>query len=277
MAGRAHDAEAQRGCDHQSSGVRHFSAGMTSLVRISRLRISCAGDRSPPGLSSAAMPTTPSCSRSCPSRSTSAGPVPNATFFSRMSLVRQRRQPLCLALPEIHRARAGASDRRQRDLGLALHVVGDRLARLVVARPSPSAPRRGECGGTRRPGPRARRRATRLGTCRAARQLRNVHAAQADEDRQPHAADARERLRRRGGHAHRRVGPLDRARRDGDVLEAIEPAVVAERLAFPCLQDDLERLEEARLALLVRRRRARRSSRVPPLRPTPKSNRPPLR
>ena len=83
-------------------------------------------------------------------------------------------------------------------------------------------------------------------------QLGNVHAAQPDEDRQAHPAHAGKRVRGGGGHPHRRVRPLNRARGDGDVGEPKEPAVVAERLALPRLEDDLERLEEARLALLVR-------------------------
>ena len=64
---------------------RYFSAGITCLVRISRLRISRSVGRSPPGFSSAATPVTPSSSRSRPKRSISAGPVPKATFRSRIS------------------------------------------------------------------------------------------------------------------------------------------------------------------------------------------------
>src|SRR5262245_42273820 len=44
---------------------------------------------------------------------------------------------------------------------------------------------------------------------------------------------------------------LIRPGRDRRVLEAVELALVAERLALPRLADDLERLAEARLALVV--------------------------
>jgi hypothetical protein len=43
------------------------------------------------------------------------------------------------------------------------------------------------------------------------------------------------------------MGKLIRARRDGGVLEAVILALVAEWLALPRLEDDLERLAEARL------------------------------
>src|SRR5205814_3134633 len=84
------------------------------------------------------------------------------------------------------------------------------------------------------------------------RQLGNVHAAQSDEDGQAHPGDPRERLRRGRGHPDRRVRLLIRARDDGDIREAVEPALVAERLALPGLEDDLPRLQEARLAPLLR-------------------------
>jgi hypothetical protein len=80
---------------------------------------------------------------------------------------------------------------------------------------------------------------------------RDVHAAQADEDGQTHLSDSRECLLGRGGHAKRRVGQLIRARRDGRVLEAPVLPFVAERLALPRLEDDLERLAKARLTLRV--------------------------
>jgi hypothetical protein len=48
------------------------------------------------------------------------------------------------------------------------------------------------------------------------------------------------------------MGQLIRAGGDGGVLEAIVLARVAEGLALPGLEDDLERLAEARLALRVR-------------------------
>ena len=63
----------------------YLNAGITCLVRISRLRSSCAVGKSPPGFSSAATPVTASSSRRCPRRSTRAGPVPKATFLSRIS------------------------------------------------------------------------------------------------------------------------------------------------------------------------------------------------
>src|SRR5262245_4254872 len=82
-------------------------------------------------------------------------------------------------------------------------------------------------------------------------QLGRGHTAKPDENRQAHAAHVRKRLSGRRGHPHRRMRLLIWARRDDRVLEAIELALVAEGLALPRLQDDLERLEEARLALLV--------------------------
>src|SRR5499426_4609876 len=83
-------------------------------------------------------------------------------------------------------------------------------------------------------------------------QLRSRHAAKAHEDRQAHPPDVRERLGGRGGHADRRMGLLIRARGHRGVLEAIEFPLVAEGLALPRREDDLERLEKARLTLLVR-------------------------
>src|SRR2546422_255727 len=68
------------------------------------------------------------------------------------------------------------------------------------------------------------------------RQLGNVHAAQPDEDGQAHPGDPRERLRRGRGHPDRRVRLLVRARDDADIGEAVEPALVAERLALPGLE-----------------------------------------
>src|SRR5439155_515062 len=53
-------------------------------------------------------------------------------------------------------------------------------------------------------------------------------------------------------HADRWMGNLIGPRRDDGVLQAIELALVAERLARPPAADDLQRLAEARLALGVR-------------------------
>jgi hypothetical protein len=61
-----------------------------------------------------------------------------------------------------------------------------------------------------------------------------------------------ERLLGGGGHPERRVRELIGAGRDGGVLEAIELARVAEGLALPRGEDDLQRLAEARLALRIR-------------------------
>ena len=83
-------------------------------------------------------------------------------------------------------------------------------------------------------------------------QLGGRHAAEPYEDGQAHPSDARKRLRGRRGHPDRRVRLLNRTRGHGGVVETIELALVAERLALPRRQDDLERLEEPRLALFVR-------------------------
>src|SRR5712692_9089864 len=80
----------------------------------------------------------------------------------------------------------------------------------------------------------------------------DVQIPEPDEERQAEARDLGEGLRRVGGHAERRVRHLIRRRGHRDVLEAVELAVVAEGLALPGQADDLERLEEARLALAVR-------------------------
>src|SRR3989442_555271 len=58
-------------------------------------------------------------------------------------------------------------------------------------------------------------------------------------------------LRVRRGHRDRRMRLLIRARGDGGVGEAIELAFVAEGLALPRREDDLQRFEEASLALFV--------------------------
>src|ERR1700730_14315320 len=82
-------------------------------------------------------------------------------------------------------------------------------------------------------------------------QLRDVHVAKTHEDRQPQLGDERKGLGGIGGHPERRMRLLIRTRRDGGVLEAVELAVVAERLALPGFLDDLERLAKARLALAI--------------------------
>src|SRR6185295_14404319 len=82
-------------------------------------------------------------------------------------------------------------------------------------------------------------------------QQRDVQVTQPDEEGQAQAGHLGERLRGVGGHAHRRVRHLIRSRGDGDVLDTVELAVIAERLALPGETDDLERLEEARLAFAV--------------------------
>src|SRR6185503_18677073 len=73
----------------------------------------------------------------------------------------------------------------------------------------------------------------------------------ADEDRQAHPPDPWERIRRRRGHAYQRMGLTIGPRRDGDVGELVELPRVAEGLALPRRENDVERLEEACLALLV--------------------------
>src|SRR3989442_1175047 len=61
----------------------------------------------------------------------------------------------------------------------------------------------------------------------------------------------RKSLRGRRGHPDRRMRLVIRARGDGGVGEAIELAFVAEGLALPRREDDLQRFEEASLALFV--------------------------
>ena len=56
------------------------SAGITSSVRIRRLRVSSSGGIRPPGFSSAMMPSRPSSSLSWVSRATTPAAVPKATF-----------------------------------------------------------------------------------------------------------------------------------------------------------------------------------------------------
>jgi len=82
-------------------------------------------------------------------------------------------------------------------------------------------------------------------------ELGDVEVADPDEELQPEPSDQRERVRRVGGHPHRRMRRLVRARRHHDVLEPVELALEAERLTLPRLADDLEGLDEARLALGV--------------------------
>src|SRR5207249_6939946 len=133
------------------------------------------------------------------------------------------------------------ADRRARQLRLALEVVRDRLSWLLG---------RGLLGGRRVD----RNPQTRVAVARMPgfaprgaidlqmpRELWDAHAAQADEDRQPHLRDAWKRLGRRRRHAQRRMRRMERPRRDRDVGEAIELALVAEALALPRLEHDLER------------------------------------
>src|SRR5712692_322367 len=82
-------------------------------------------------------------------------------------------------------------------------------------------------------------------------ELRDVHVAEPDEERQSGAADEGERLHRVGGHPHGRMGELIRPGPDRDVLEPVELPLIAERPALPRLPDDLEGLDEALLALGV--------------------------
>src|SRR5207237_8926291 len=82
-------------------------------------------------------------------------------------------------------------------------------------------------------------------------QIGDLSGAQANEDGQAHPARGGKRLVAGGGHADGRVRHLVRTRRDGRVVDPIELALVAERLALPSLADDLQRLAESRLALAV--------------------------
>src|SRR5262249_61901191 len=96
------------------------------------------------------------------------------------------------------------------------------------------------------------RLAPRLAVClQAAGQLRDVHAAQTHEDRQTHAPNPGERLGGGRRHSDERMRRAIRARRDRDIVESIEPSREAEGLALPGGEDDLQRLEETLLALLV--------------------------
>src|SRR2546428_159422 len=70
-------------------------------------------------------------------------------------------------------------------------------------------------------------------------QIGNLVRSEANKDGQAHLADDRKRLLGVGRHPDRRMGILIRAGRDGRVLEAIELAVVTERLALPRLPDDV--------------------------------------
>src|SRR5439155_1012286 len=83
-------------------------------------------------------------------------------------------------------------------------------------------------------------------------QIGGLRDAQADEDGQSHPAGRGKRLVAGGGHAKGRMRDLIRTRRDDRVLDPIELARVAERLALPALTDDLQRLAKACLALAVR-------------------------
>src|SRR5882724_1630815 len=82
-------------------------------------------------------------------------------------------------------------------------------------------------------------------------QIGDLGGAQPDEDGQAHLADRRKGLLGVSGHPDGRMRRLERAGRDRRVLKPVELAVVAERLAFPGLPDDLERLAEPRLTLPV--------------------------
>ena len=67
------------------AGRGHRKAGTTSRAMISKLRASSSGEMRPPGFSSATIPSNPSSSRNCASRSITSAAVPNTTFFARMS------------------------------------------------------------------------------------------------------------------------------------------------------------------------------------------------
>src|SRR5262245_50864134 len=166
-------------------------------------------------------------------------------------LVRKPRQALDARLQPLRGPGAGPAHGRLLQVGLSAEVERDAVERLLE---------RGLLGGRGvdgnaqvdvavagvpgvAPGPAIREHVM--------TERRDVHAAQADEDRQSHLADLGKRLLRRGGHAKRRVGQLVRARRDGGVLEAPVLTLVAERLALPGLEDDVERLAEPRLAFRV--------------------------
>src|SRR5204863_203685 len=79
-------------------------------------------------------------------------------------------------------------------------------------------------------------------------QIGDLRGAQADEDGQAHPARGGKRLVAGGGHADGWVRHLVRTRRDDRVVDPIELALVAERLALPSLTDDLQRLAESGLA-----------------------------
>src|SRR5262249_51373984 len=82
-------------------------------------------------------------------------------------------------------------------------------------------------------------------------EIGDLRGPEPDEDGQPEPRGDRERLLARGRHADGRMRALVGARRHRRVVDAVELALVAERLALPGLADDLERLAEARLALGV--------------------------
>src|SRR5439155_24890768 len=138
-----------------------------------------------------------------------------------------------------------------RQLGVPTEEVRDVLARLLESLP---LRRRGVHGKAETDV--AVARVTRLAPGRAIGpemhpELRDVQVAEPDEQRQSHAADEGERLGGIGGHPHGRMGDLVRARRYRRVLEPVERARIAERLALPGLPHDRQRLFEPRLALAV--------------------------
>src|SRR5204863_4443817 len=124
-------------------------------------------------------------------------------------------------------------DGRARELGLTLEVVRDRFLWLLGRRflrgrrvdRDPQA-----CVAVSRMSRFTPRRAIDL---EVPGELGNAHAAQTDEDRQAHLRDAWKRLGRRRRHAQRRMRWTEWPRRDRDVGEPIELALVAEALALP--------------------------------------------
>src|SRR5216683_2241545 len=165
--------------------------------------------------------------------------------------VREARQGPGLSHSSLGRAGPGTTDRRSGQVGLAVEVVRDGLLRLfhggllrgrgVHRNPEAYV----AITGVPRLSPRL------AVTSHVSRQLGDVHAAQPDENGQTHPADARKGVRGRRGHPDRRMRLLIRARGDGGVGEAIELAFVAEGLALPRREDDLQRFEEASLTLFV--------------------------
>src|SRR5260370_13782815 len=94
-------------------------------------------------------------------------------------------------------------------------------------------------------------REARMVAAHEALELRDRRRAGRYEEGQPHAADHREGLLRRGRHADGRMRPLMRLGHDADVVELEVLALVGEALLRPRRLQDLERLEEPLTALAV--------------------------